>query len=177
MSKNPFKKKIKAWQAIPVAVIIAIAASPGIDYVRALFTNSSQLVVEGETAGLEEVVAEGRVAEPMWPGEQMDVILTFTNPNPRAVQITDVSNASFGHCSDPNPSQSGGIECKLFEELHYYPTAMNVLVGETIPANGSVELTVPNALGLGEQAGEGQMWRTFVVMYFVDFESVPLPSE
>lgn len=105
-------------------------------------------------------VSPATASTQVYPGGQSAVALTVTNPNPSSTQIgsltLDTSSGTGGFAVDSSHSGCGVASLS-------YATQTNGGSGWSVPANGSLAITLPNALSMSTTAANACQGATFNV--------------
>ncbi len=148
-----------------VAVAAAITLAVG-GAASAVWTSGGGGTGGADTAVLQPVVlSSGTPAAPMYPGGQTAVALTVTNPNLANAKIgsiaLDTSHGSGGFAVD-----AGHVGCAL--SALSFTTQTNGGAGWTLPQrvgaiDGTLAITLPNALSMSTSAANACQGATFTV--------------
>jgi hypothetical protein len=136
-----------------LVLVAAVAAA----YWRASGTGAGAASTRGTSA---LTIAPGSPTAQLYPGGQATVVLTLTNPNPSAVRIgslaLDTGQGTAGFAVDAGHS-SCGLGALSFA------TQTNGGAGWTVPASGTLPLSLTNSLSMTAAAANGCQGATFTV--------------
>lgn len=144
---------------IGAALVVAIvgAGSAAYSYWRGTGSGSGS----GSTGTVAAVtLTSGTASAGLMPGGQVDVTLIVNNPNTAPVMVTsfglDTAQGTGGYAVD-----ASHVSCSLPAALTF--TRQTNGTGWSIPSNGSLSITLSNALGMTTTAANGCQGATFTV--------------
>ena len=149
-----------------LGIVLAVPAVVLCDVAAAYWSGSGIGTGTGETGSSAAVtLSAGAPAAAPHPGGQSDVTLTVSNPNESPVQIgsfsLDTSQGTDGFAVD-----AGHAGCAVATLT--FTTQTNSGTGWTVPAkidevNGTLPITLPDALAMGGGAADACQSATFTV--------------
>lgn len=142
----------------------AVGASLVGGFAAAMFTLSVTAEADGTVATPSQPTASATVAHALWPGYCEDVAVTFRNDNDHEVVVDQVHGSITGQ---PGKGQSALVRWK---------EQPNALRGQSVPANGTQTLTIPNAVCLSPAADAAVQGSSVAAQVEFDFH-VPTGTE
>jgi hypothetical protein len=140
-----------------VTLALVLVAAVAAAYWRASGAGAATASTRGTSA---LTIAPGSPTAQLYPGGQATVVLTLSNPNPSAVQIgslaLDAGQGTAGFAVD-----AGHSTCGL--GALSFATQTNGGAGWTVPASGTLPLTLTNSLSMTAAAANGCQGATFTV--------------
>jgi len=147
-------RRLPAW-----LLVIVVLSSGGAAY--AYWTASGSGAGAGTTGGNVAVtLGPGTPTGDLYPGGQADVVLTVSNPNASPVRIgslaLDPGQGTGGYAVD-----GGHSGCDL--STLSFTTQTNGGAGWTVPASGSLPVTLTSSLGMGAASVSACQGASFTV--------------
>jgi hypothetical protein len=142
------------------AVLAAAATIVLAGAATAYWTRTGTGTGAGTSAGTSALtLSPGTPAAQLFPGGQSSVVLTVTNPSTATVRVgslaLDTSQGAGGFGVDAGHSGCGLATLSL-------PTQTNGGAGWTVPGQGSLSVTLANALAMDAAAADACQGATFV---------------
>jgi hypothetical protein len=138
---------------VAAATVVAVVLVGGVSYAFWSATGSGNATVSAVTAQALTVGASSPVVADLYPGKPTESLaFVITNPNSYAV---NVSSASFG-----TATSSDAVNCPIGNlAIASGPFALSV----TVPAGGSANASIANAVQMKTTAGDGCQGKTFTI--------------
>lgn len=163
-----FKKfNRKATVAVVLGLILGVSG-----FAAAAFTTNVSPWAPGEVAtAVHPEVIYGEVQAPLYPGYAEGVVIRVKNTNPVPVSVTSVSHVGYRNISDTAASHEGNAT--RLEDFLVNNLDDSSVVGTVINPGQTVNLVLPDAVGLESVADDARQGHTFESGYFVAFQLVP----